>query len=132
MTTRGLAIEPSQTKTFTFLTPDLISYLSQGYVSIYDGQNQIGTPVSGSGTITLGGTAQNLFGGTIPISGFEVSNPGTASLWISKSSEASPGGQDSIEIPPGAVYTTPTGYSPNHSVSIYGATTGQSFMAERW
>jgi hypothetical protein len=46
----------------------------------------------GSGTITLGGTAQNLFVGAVPTCGFEVSNPGTASLWISKQGDLSVAG----------------------------------------
>lgn len=91
------------------------------------------TVVDGSGTITLGGTAQNLFGGTIPAAGFEIYNPSASySLWISKSGTAAPNAAGSIELQPGALYTTPKGYTPNHAINIYGSQTSQPFTAERW
>jgi len=90
------------------------------------------TVVDGSGTITTGGTAQNLFTGTTPVAGFAVGNPGTTSLWISKSTTAAPNAAGSVEVAPGMLYETPSEYTPNHAVSIYGATTGQPFTAERW
>ncbi len=91
------------------------------------------TVVDGSGTITTGGAAQNLFGGTVPAAGFEIYNPhGSDSLWISKQGTAAPNTSGSIEVPPGGMYTTPQAYVPNHVISIYGGTTGQPFTAERW
>ncbi len=91
------------------------------------------TVVDGSGTITTGGMAQNLFSGATPSAGFEIYNPhASASLWISKTGTAAPNAAGSIEIVPGGMYVTPPGYIPNHAVSIYGATTSQPFTAERW
>src|SRR5258708_110285 len=47
----------------------------------------------GSGTIAVGGTAQNLFGGATPTNGFGVYNPdATEDLWVSLFVAAAPNG----------------------------------------
>ncbi len=90
------------------------------------------TVADGSGTIAAGGTAQNLFGGATPATGFSIYNPGTSSLWFSKSGTAAPSSAGSTELAPGGLYETPPEYTPNHAISIYGGVTGQPFTAERW
>jgi len=86
----------------------------------------------GSGTVAAGGSAQTLFGGAVPQNGFLVQNNSSAALWVSDVGAASAGGA-SIQIAAnGGVFATPSGYKPAGAVSLYGATTGQSFAARRW
>jgi hypothetical protein len=87
--------------------------------------------VDGSGTITTGGTAQQLFAGVVPVNGFQVGNTSTGMLYVSDVGTASNAGS-SMPIAAGAIYTTPDGYRPSGAVSIYGASAGQSYAARRW
>lgn len=94
--------------------------------------NAAGSPAQdGSGMIAAGGTAQQLFGGVIPATGFLVCNNSSAALYVSDVGSAAPGGS-SIQIAPGATWATPAGYRPAGPVSIYGGTSGQGFAARRW
>lgn len=90
--------------------------------------------VDGSTTITTGGTAQNLFGGTVPSNGFAIYNPDpTNDLWVSDSATALANGLGSIRVVAnGGGYETPAGYRPLGTVSIVGAVTGQKITARRW
>jgi hypothetical protein len=85
----------------------------------------------GSGTILTGGQAQLLFGGAVPVNGFMVGNTSAGMLYLSDAGTASAGGS-SMPIAAGAVFATPSGYRPMGAVSVFGATTGQSFAARRW
>ncbi|MGH7114714.1 MAG: hypothetical protein ACREE9_09490, partial [Stellaceae bacterium] len=85
----------------------------------------------GSGTVTVGATAQALFGGVVPGNGWLVANNSSAPVYVSDVGVATPG-EASIPIAPGAVFATPPGYKPAGAVSLYGATSGQSFAARRW
>ncbi|MGH7089685.1 MAG: hypothetical protein ACREE4_20820 [Stellaceae bacterium] len=94
--------------------------------------NAAGSPAQdGSGMIAVGGTAQQLFGGVVPATGFLVCNNSAAALYVSDVGLAAPGGS-SIQVAPGATWATPAGYRPAGAVSIYGATSGQGFAARRW
>ena len=88
----------------------------------------------GSTTITTGGTAQNLFGGTTPANGFAIYNPDPSNdLWISDSTTAAANGTGSVRCASnGGGYETPPGYRPVGVVSIVGAVTGQKITARRW
>ena len=95
--------------------------------------NTAGAPASdGSGTIAAGASAQILFGGAVPQSGFLVQNNSSAALWVSDVGAASAGGAAIQIAPNGGLFATPSGYKPAGAVSLYGATTGQSFTARRW
>ncbi|MBV9861898.1 MAG: hypothetical protein JO267_07095 [Alphaproteobacteria bacterium] len=86
----------------------------------------------GSGTIGTGGSAQTLFGGIVPITGFLVQNNSAGTLWVSEVGVAAAGGA-SIQIAAnGGLFVTPPGYKPAGAISLYGATTGQAFTARRW
>jgi hypothetical protein len=87
--------------------------------------------VDGSGAITLGGTAQTLFGGIVPPNGYLVANNSSDTLYICDVAVASPGGA-SIPISPGSLFFTPSGYKPPGQVSLFGATTSAAFAARRW
>jgi hypothetical protein len=91
------------------------------------------TGVDGSSTITLGGTAQPLFGGVVPVNGFTVVNPDAANvLWLNVGGTALANGSGSIPVPALGSYTTPDLYRPEGAVSIVGANTAQKFTAKRY
>lgn len=87
-----------------------------------------------SSTITLGGTAQNIFGATIPTNGYAVYNPDpTNDLWISDTTTAAANAVGSIRVAAnGGGYESPLSRKPVAAVSIVGASTGQIFTASRW
>jgi hypothetical protein len=86
----------------------------------------------GSGTLATGGSAQTLFGGIVPASGFLVQNNSSAALWISDVGTASAGGASIQLAANGGIFASPSGYNPAGAVSLFGATTGQVFAARRW
>jgi len=91
-----------------------------------------GAASDGSGTVATGGSAQTLFGGALPATGFLVQNNSSAALWISDVGAASAGGASIQLAADGGLFVTPPGYKPAGPVSLYGSTTGQSFTARRW
>lgn len=116
----------------TFPTPAFIwatSAASLGAIAI-----KPDISVDGSGTITVGGTAQNLFGGIAPVNGFGVYNPdATNDLWISDGGTAAANASASIRVPAnGGWYETPVTRAPIGIVSIVGANNGQKFTAQQW
>lgn len=88
----------------------------------------------GSGTITAGGTAQNLFAGATPPHGFLLCNPDAAeTLWFSLSTTAAANGQGSLSLAPmGGLFVSPAGMVPFHAISVVAATTGHKFTAVQW
>ena len=95
--------------------------------------NTAGAPASdGSGAVAAGGSAQTLFGGAVPQNGFLVQNNSSAALWLSDVGAAAAGGAAIQIAANGGLFATPSGYKPAGAVSLYGATTGQSFAARRW
>jgi hypothetical protein len=94
----------------------------------------VNSGTDGSTTITTGGTAQNLFGGTVPANGFFVTNPDASNdLWISFSTTAAANGTGSIRVAAnGGYYATEPGLKPWQAISIVGAVTGQKITAARW
>ncbi|MBS1725036.1 MAG: hypothetical protein JSS66_19015 [Armatimonadetes bacterium] len=91
-----------------------------------------------AGTITTGGTAQQLFGGAIPGAGWEVCNPdATNDLWVSDMGTAAANAAGSYRaVANGGCYLTPRDGNGKASVlgpvSIVGAVTGQKFSARKW
>jgi hypothetical protein len=86
----------------------------------------------GSGTLAAGGSAQTLFGGSVPANGFLVQNNSSAALWVCDTGTASAGGASIQLAANGGLFATPSGYKPAGAVSLFGATTGQAFAARRW
>lgn len=88
----------------------------------------------GSGTITAGGTAQNLFGGTAPLHGFLLVNLDPAELlWFSMSTTAAANATQSIPLAPlGGTFVSPIGMIPFAAISVVAATTGHKFTAVQW
>lgn len=95
-----------------------------------------GAPAAGaltdrSGTVTTGGTAQQIMSSNSSRKGFSVQNVSTGDLWIRETGTAA-AGQPSLKLTAGTYFETPAGYGSTGAVSIYGATTGQAFTAREW
>ena len=90
------------------------------------------TITSRSGTIATGGAAQSLMAANAARKGWFIQNNSTGDLWVNRFGGTAIAGQPSILIPAGALYETPDGGSGGNALSIYGATTGQTFTAAEW
>ena len=90
------------------------------------------TITSRSGTIATGGTAQSLMVANAARKGWFIQNNSTGDLWVNRFGGTAIAGQPSLLIPAGALYETPDGGSGGNALSIYGATTGQTFTAAEW
>jgi hypothetical protein len=91
--------------------------------------------MSGDGlAITTGGVAQLLFGGAVPVGGFEVCNVDLfEELWLSDTTSASVGGSGCYRLPGGGyTYSSPYGYKPLGPVSVVALTTGHKVTARKW
>ena len=81
---------------------------------------------SRSGSITLGGTAQDLAAANTSRKSLTIQNISSGDLWINENGgTASVEGTDAYRLTPGAWASAST----NEKVSIIGATTGQKFTA---
>jgi hypothetical protein len=92
-------------------------------------------PTSGSGTITTGGTSQQLFAGNPTRRGFMVQNPLTAteSLWINELGAAATAAEPSIEVKAGTILSSADlGYTTFAAINIIGATSAHAFTARQW
>lgn len=81
-----------------------------------------------SGSITLGGTAQNVFALDATRVACFVQNISNADEWLSITGTAS-AAAGSADLPPLAVWSFPLGGCPTGAISIYGASTAQAFTA---
>jgi hypothetical protein len=90
------------------------------------------TITSRSGTIATGATAQSLMVANADRKGWFIQNNSTGDLWVNRFGGTAIAGQPSLLIPAGALYETPDGGSGGNALSIYGATTGQTFTAAEW
>ena len=87
-----------------------------------------------SGTLTTGGTAQNATGFNPNRRGCVIQNNSTGDLWINDLGTAA-ATQPSIRVPAGAQYACGSPGSPlapNGALSVFGATTGQTWSGREW
>lgn len=84
-----------------------------------------------SGTITAGETAQALLAINNKRIGFWIQNTSEGDLWISDVGTAEVAGS-SLKLAVGSVYESPMMGCTSGAVSIYGATTGQSFACREY
>lgn len=101
-----------------------------GYLSQF--QNVSASPIDRSGTIATGATAQTLMSANAARKGWFIQNNSTGDLWVNRFGDPAIAGQPSLLIPAGALYETPDGGSGGNALSIYGATTGQTFTSAEW
>lgn len=97
-----------------------------------------GVYVDRSGSITTGGTAQQLMAANSTRMGWKVQNTSTAGpLYFNGSGTASAAGASfmlaaATSTTPGGYYESPPGGQTVGAVSIFGATTGQTFAVREW
>lgn len=96
------------------------------------------TPTDCSGTVTLGGTAQNAFTAQAALHGFTIVNLSTDPMWISFTGTAVIGASASYLLAAGSSttqggsYSSPLGFGMNTALSLIAATTGDKFSCTRW
>jgi hypothetical protein len=91
-----------------------------------------GAPVNRSGSITSGCVAQSLMAASPTRFGFVLQNLSAGDLWVNVLGGAAAAAAPSFKIESGAYFETPPNYRPTAAVSIFGATTGQSFTAQEY
>jgi hypothetical protein len=79
-------------------------------------------------TITTGGTARS-FTGAPNLSAYEIQNTSTGDLWIRFDGVAALNA--GIRLQAGQAWSNPSGFCPDTALSIWGATTGQTFSYTR-
>jgi hypothetical protein len=86
-----------------------------------------------SGSVATGGTAQQLAAANTARKGWRFQNTSAADLWFNDTgSAASIGGAGSFRVVSLGYYETPVGGASQAAISVYGATTGQTFSASEW
>ena len=88
------------------------------------------TPIDRSGTITIGGTAQQLMAANPVRRGFSIQNISAGTLYFNITNGIA--SLSSKQLQPGALYECPIAGCTSYAISIYGATTGQTFVAEEY
>jgi len=83
-----------------------------------------------AGSITSGGTAQNWATAGAIVHGCDIMNTSTAPEYIRLDGTAA--STASLYLSPNGYYECPLSGAPTTAVSIYGATTGQTFFDEVW
>ncbi|MDQ0472832.1 hypothetical protein [Labrys wisconsinensis] len=94
------------------------------------GGNKLAAGIDRSGSITAGGSAQQLAAGNPDRKGLKGQNISAGDLWIKETDvtglpTAAIGGAGSFQVQPGAPFKVDT----NQAVSVVGATTGQKWTA---
>lgn len=111
---------------------------SQQSVQLAAGTASIGTvtttPTAGtltnrSGTITVGGTAQQLMAANASRKYLFIQNLSTENMWINLTTTATTG-QPSIKLLPNGVFSMEGAFVSTESVSVIAATTGSAYTAK--
>lgn len=84
-----------------------------------------------SGTVAVGGTAQQIAAANPTRRGLFIMNLSSADLWFD-SMGAAQAGIPSIRIGAGILYESPAHGVPVTAISVLGATSGQAFSAREW
>lgn len=124
------------TNTYTFkvdTSGDLYTNIV-GTVSVTPSGNftvraSLSTLTDASGTITAGGTSQQLMASNASRAYLFIQNLSTGNLYINFTTAAS-AGAGSILLLPNASYVLEGFFQDTEAVNIYGATTGQAFTAK--
>jgi hypothetical protein len=86
-----------------------------------------------SGSISTGGAAQQLMAANASRHGWRLMNTSTADLWFNDTGGmASVGGAGCYRVASLGYYETPVGGASQAVISIYGATSAQTFSASDW
>ena len=90
------------------------------------------TKTNASGTITTGGTAQQLLAANSSRHGWSIQNLSSYNLWFNEMGSTAVQSQPSMMLAPGDYYESPNGGATTTAISIIGSTTGQAFAAREW
>jgi hypothetical protein len=112
-------------KTFPVQVLDRLGDISSGIDTLNGGSNAA-TIIDNSGGIVLGGTAQDCMAENLLRKGFYVQNTSSEYLYLDWNHTAD---LLSLQLSPGALYEWPFQQVPTGAISIYGATTGQTYFA---
>lgn len=82
-----------------------------------------------SGTVTVGGTAQQLAPANTSRKYLFIQNNSSGDLWINFGANATTA-QPSVKVEAGANFFWESSFVPSSSISVIGATTGQTFTAK--
>lgn len=86
-----------------------------------------------SGTITTGGTAQDVFAAAAAIHGFYFQNLSTSAMYIRDDGTTASAGAGSILVPAnGGYYESPPLSTPTSKLSVFCATTSAAFTSKVW
>jgi hypothetical protein len=91
----------------------------------------VSTWIDRSGTITAGGTAQEIAPANPMRRGFLIQNISDTDMWFNVGTVAV-ANQPSVRIIAGALYEAPTAATPKGALSVIGATTAKAFTAKEW
>lgn len=97
--------------------------------SLIDKATAASTITDHSGTVTSGGTAQELMGATAGRRWFFIQNISDTDCWINFGTTAV-ADQPSMKIVAGGAYENPPHFCPVGTISIIGATTGKKFVCK--
>ena len=84
-----------------------------------------------SGSITTGGTAQQLMAANATRRGWYIQNNSDTVMWVSDVGTAA-ATQPSLKLLPDAYYEPPQSGVDNGAISLFCATTGKTFTAREW
>jgi hypothetical protein len=87
------------------------------------------TPTDRSGSISAGGTAQQLMAANASRRAWSIQNTSSGDLWVNEIGGTALLASPSINVPAGALYESPASFASPSAISIIGATTGQTFTA---
>jgi hypothetical protein len=91
------------------------------------------TRTSRSGTVTTGGTAQQLMAANSARKGWCLQNNNTTgNIWFDETGGTAVATQPSIKLYPGDFYESPSAGATPTAISIIGDTTGMIFSAREW
>lgn len=108
--------------------PTMLVDSNGDYVAAGAGTAQ-GAVTNRSGTLTAGGTAQQVMATNVARRYLLVQNVSAGDLWLNFGSTAVQA-QPSVKLPPDAALVMEAGFVSTELVSIIGATTGQAFVAK--
>lgn len=90
-----------------------------------------GSPINRSGSITTGGTSQQLAAVKADRVHFEFQNISDEDQYINFDA-AAVADSNSFKIVPGGSYNNPPQFCPNGTITVIGATTGKKFVAKEF
>lgn len=113
----------------TVVDSTLAAVISNGAVNVNTQARVVSNPTDGSGTITVGGTAQQIFAADAARKRFIISNPSTATEVLSFTYGAS---THFIDLAPGQTWDEADNSISGDAISVVAATTGHAFTAFQW